>query len=170
MAKAIHYDVPETPKAPSANDELQALLETLHQQGLLRILNEVLQASPDISKVLLNGLNRRESRNAVQNISLIAMTLGRIPPERFVLFTDSLLSAAKALRESVNNKEDSNKAPGVLGAYKLLHDDDLWRAIQPLVAAVDALLRPLEQEEQDPAARREDEDNKANRNSDGAST
>ena len=169
MAKAIHYDVPETPKAPSANDELQALLETLHQQGLLRILNEVLQASPDISKVLLNGLNRRESRNAVQNISLIAMTLGRIPPERFVLFTDSLLSAAKALRESVNNREDS-KAPGVLGTYKLLHDDDLWRAIQPLVAAVDALLRPLEQEEQDPAARREDEDNKATRNSDGAST
>lgn len=156
MAKAIRYQVPETPKASTAEEELQTLLETLHQQGLLRIANDTLQASPDLAEVLLNGLNRYQTRNAVQNLSLILMSLGRVPPERFALIADGLIAALNALKESAST-ENHQSAPGITGVLRLLRDDQLWRSIQPLLAAVAELLSPLDKAEQDPAARRDQE-------------
>ncbi|BBI65539.1 hypothetical protein HSBAA_PA_1420 (plasmid) [Vreelandella sulfidaeris] len=33
---------------------------------------------------------------------------------------------------------DNKEAPGIRGLYKLLHDDELWHAIQPLLAGLRA--------------------------------
>ena len=44
------------------------------------------------------------------------------------------------------NKEEASKgeAPGVSGVYKMLHDDELWHAIQPLLAGIRAFSERLD--------------------------
>ena len=151
MTNAINYEFAKAETSTSARAELETLLETLHQQGLLRLLTELLQASPELSEIMLSGLNRVESRNAVQNIALILMGLGRVPPERFAQLSESLSAACHAVQEHAT-RPSHTKAPGLIGVYKLLNDDELWQALQPLLEALKGLQQPLTKTPQSPAA------------------
>lgn len=153
MAKAIHYEVAPPPKEDAAREELDQLLHKLHETGILRLLNDFLSASPEVTKMLLNGLNREESRNALQNVLLLVMGIGRISPERFSLLTGALGQGVEDLQQSAGQRE-SNKAPGVTGVYKLLHDDALWQSLYPLLTALKSMTKDLDQPLEKPAAKR----------------
>ena len=82
MAKAIDYQV-EPPKiGPTAEEELQRLLQTLHEHGVLRLANDLVASNNDWLKVIVDGLSRKGSLNVIQNISVLLMALSTIPPEQ----------------------------------------------------------------------------------------
>lgn len=153
MAKAMHYEVPKPPKPDAAREELDQLLQTLHEAGVLRLANDVLKASPEVSKIVLEGLNKEESRNAVQNLSLLAMGLGRIPPERFAVITSAVIDGLEGMEQAAARSERQS-APGLTGAFKLLHDQALWRGLYPLITAIKGFSRRLGERPEKPAAKR----------------
>ncbi|HBI08853.1 MAG TPA: hypothetical protein DDY57_01615, partial [Franconibacter pulveris] len=82
MAKAIEYQV-EPPKiGPTAEEELQRLLQTLHEHGVLRLANDLVASNNEWMQVIVSGLSRKGSLNTIQNISVLLLALSTIPPER----------------------------------------------------------------------------------------
>ena len=148
MAERIGYDVKPAKIGPDAQDELQQLLENLHKHGMLRLANDLVCANSQIAKVVVDGLNKKGTLNALQNLSLLLMALSRIPPERFqkMVFavTDALDSASR------RPDPDAEEAPGLSGAYRMLNDEDLWRSLHPLIAGLKAFSRHLDRDEEKP--------------------
>lgn len=152
MAKSIPYEVPRRDHRETAEDELNRLLQSLHEQGVLRLINDLVVAYPQVSEILMRGLNQEESRNAVQNLCLLGTALGRIPPERF----DRLLEAVSvgvARSESALEKGES-QSPGLFGAFRLLQDGALWSAINPILGGFRAFSAAMRSPLRKPAERR----------------
>ncbi|MDY0884721.1 DUF1641 domain-containing protein [Dongia soli] len=149
MAERIGYDVKPTKTSPDAQDELQRLLDSLHKHGMLRLANDLVCANTQIAKVVVDGLNKEGTLNALQNLSLLLMALSRIPPARFqktvFAITDALDSASRYRPEP-----NEDEAPGLSGAYRMLNDEDLWRALHPLIAGLKAFSQHLDRDEEKP--------------------
>lgn len=144
MAEPIQY-TPTPPKiGPDAHEELERLLQTAHEHGVLRFMNDLIAANTEVASVLVNGLNTEGGRNAVQNLSALAMVLGRMPPNQFY----KVLFAMKDGLERMSQYRHSEKAeaPGVAGAYKMLHDESLWHAITPVLEALKVFAEGLDRE------------------------
>lgn len=145
MAERISYDIKPTKIGPDAHEELERLLQTLHEHGVLRLANNLVAANTQIAKVLVDGLNQEGTLNAIQNLSVLAMALSRIAPEQFykVVFAakDAFSQVSQHTPESQNTE-----APGVTGAYKMLHDEALWQAITPLMEGLKAFAAGLNKE------------------------
>lgn len=143
MAKAIEYQPEPAKIGPDANEELQRLLETLHQHGVLRLANDLVAANQEVAEVLVKGLQREGTLNAIQNISVILQALSSIPPERVYKLAFGLRDMAVALSDREQSEEQ--KAPGVHGAWKMLQDDDLWRSLSPLLNGIKAFSKRMEE-------------------------
>ena len=159
MAERIAHDVTPPPKiGPDAQEELDRLVQTLHEHGMLRFANDVVASNHELLRILVDGLNKPGSLNAIQNLSVIAMTLSALPPERFY----QVMFALKEGIEQVGNHrhgeaethshkdkskekdQEKDSAPGITGIYRMLHDDELWYAIQPILAGLRAFSERLD--------------------------
>lgn len=98
MAEPLHYQPTPTRTESSAQEALNELLENLHQHGFLRLANDMVKANNDIGKIVAAGLNRPGTQNAVQNLSLLFMTLSTVPPERFNHLLLALRDALLAMK------------------------------------------------------------------------
>lgn len=136
MAEPISYQPTPPQIGPSAREELEQLLETLHASGMLRLANDLAAGRQDIASIIFRGLNWQGSRNATQNVAALLMALGQIPPARFYKIATSLKDAVLAAADEPPAEQD---APGVRGFYHALKDEETWRALAPLVQAVMAL-------------------------------
>lgn len=136
MAKAILHEPSAAKLGPDAHDELEKLLQTLHESGTLRLLNDIVSARHPVAKTLVDGLNSAGTMNAVQNVAILFMALSRIHPNDFY----RIVHAIKALVEGAATPlaDATGAAPGVSGAWKMLHDDELWAAVWPLLAGLKA--------------------------------
>lgn len=157
MAKSIPYEVPRRETKITARDELDTLLENLHEQGILRLLNDIVVAYPQVSEILMRGLNRDDSRNAVQNLCLVFTALGQVPPERL----DRLIQAVTAgLERSESGLEKGeSRPPGFWGTLRLLQDNQLWAGLSPLTAGFQAFAAAMRAPVRKPAERRNNPDN-----------
>ncbi|MCF7203165.1 DUF1641 domain-containing protein [Pseudomonas oligotrophica] len=146
MAERIeNYRVRPPKIGATAEDELNQLLQTLHERGILRFANDLAGSQAEVMKVLVGGLSKPGTLNAIQNLSILGMALSRIPPEQFYKVAFALrdgFASVAGYQPEAHGKE----APGVSGAYRLLHDDDLWRAIAPLLAGLKTFAEGLERE------------------------
>ncbi|MDU6925451.1 DUF1641 domain-containing protein [Franconibacter helveticus] len=147
MAKAIEYQV-EPPKiGPTAEEELQRLLQTLHEHGVLRLANDLVASNNEWMQVIVSGLSRKGSLNTIQNISVLLLALSTIPPERMYKLAFGLRDfMAELSREEEQPESASNSAPGARGAWKMLHDDELWHSLTPLLNGLKAFSRRMEEE------------------------
>lgn len=149
MAERLNYDVKPTPIGPSAREELDTLLETLHQRGVLRLANDLAGSHDRLLKVLVDGLSKEGSLNAMQNLSILGMALSRIEPAEFYKIVFAFQSAFGAVgRYKPDEKHD--EAPGVTGAYKMLHDDELWAALMPIIEGLKTFATGLDKEAEKP--------------------
>jgi uncharacterized protein YjgD (DUF1641 family) len=147
MAKRIDFaapaGIPPMPAA-SADAELAALLQALHERGLLRLAADVVGALPRIGGVLAAETKESDIPAAIANLASLIGALGRIPPDAFAAALEKVGAAATA---------DTKAAPGLTGAVRLLRDEALWRGLAPVLDALRTLGAP-------PAARMEaDHDN-----------
>ncbi len=113
MAKAIDYEPEPAKIGPDAHEELERLLETLHQHGVLRLANDLVAANNAVAKVLVQGLQREGTLNVMQNISVIMLALSSLPPENVYKLAFGLRDMADALSEQDTSSEE--KAPGLQG-------------------------------------------------------
>ncbi|WP_338564803.1 hypothetical protein [Erwinia sp. E_sp_W01_6] len=88
----------------------------------------------------------------MQNISLLLMALSRVPPERFNQLLMALTDGANALSRQSDSTQQQG-APGIKGMIKLLRDEDLWRAVTPLLSAVRAFSASMEKAPEKPITR-----------------
>ncbi len=154
MAEPIQY-TPRPPKiGPDAHEELEQLLQTAHEHGVLRFMNDLIGANTEVASVLVSGLNSDGARNAVQNLSVLAMVLSRLPPGQFYKITFAVRDGLQCMSEYRQHDGDSedDEAPGVSGAYRMLHDEALWRAITPLVEALKVFADGLERDVDKPVS------------------
>ena len=149
MAQRLNYDVKPTPTEPTAREELDTLLETLHQGGILRFANDLAGSLQQLLKVLVDGMSKEGSLNAMQNLSILGMALSRIEPAQFYKTVFAFQSAFAAVgRYQPDDKHD--EAPGVTGAYKMLHDDELWAALMPIIEGLKTFASGLDKEAEKP--------------------
>lgn len=149
MAPRIGYDVPPTETGPDARQELDRLLATLHEKGVLRLANDLVGANTDIARVLIGGLSKKGTLDAIQNLSILLMVLSRIEPDQFYRMAFAVKDAVAAVGAH-RPAENGDGAPGLGGAYRMLNDDDLWRALRPLFAGLEAFASGLEREPEKP--------------------
>jgi len=143
MASRIDYEPPPPKLGPDAREELDRLLQTLHESGVLRFANDVAGAKTRVAQVIVDGLNQEGTLNAIQNLSVLLMALSRIPPADFyklVFAMTSGMSRASAWKPD----HDGDAAPGVSGAYRMLHDESLWHALMPLIEGMKAFSAALD--------------------------
>lgn len=153
MAEPLHYQPTLTRTEPSAQEALNELLENLHQHGFLRLANDMVKANNDIGKIVAAGLNRPGTQNAVQNLSLLFMTLSTVPPERFNHLLLALRDALLAMKPASDTAQQEKSAPGVSGVLKLLNDEALWQGIRPLLAALETFAHAMQGDEEKPITR-----------------
>ncbi|MCH2341834.1 MAG: DUF1641 domain-containing protein, partial [Pseudomonas sp.] len=145
----LNYDVKPTPTEPTAREELDTLLKTLHQGGILRFANDLAGSQQQLLKVLVDGMSKEGSLNAMQNLSILGMALSRIEPAQFYKTVFAFQSAFTAVgRYQPDDKHD--EAPGVTGAYKMLHDDELWAALMPIIEGLKTFASGLDKEAEKP--------------------
>ncbi|HLT98244.1 MAG TPA: DUF1641 domain-containing protein [Burkholderiaceae bacterium] len=152
MAKPIDYEVKPTPTDPTAREELDTLLQSLHERGVLRFANDVVCAQEDIAGIVVNGLSKQGTLNAIQNLSILGMALSRIPPEDFYKFVFGFKDAMSVLNTQAQS-ERRDDAPGVTGAYRMLKDEQLWQSISPLLEALKAFSSRMSEEPEKPVTR-----------------
>lgn len=152
MAQPIEWKVKPAHVGPDAHEALQQLLQSLHEHGVLRFANDLVCSQTKVAEVLVDGLSREGSLNAVQNAAALLMALSRIPPDRFYKLTTAFAAAVDTVaapheRERIEGDDGNDgAAPGVRGVYRMLHDDELWRALGPLADAVKTFAQHLDRE------------------------
>lgn len=142
MAERIYHDVTPPKIDMDAHEELEQLLETLHEHGVLRLVNNMVAANTGITSVLLEGAGKEGTLNVIHNLSALAMVLSTVPPERFYTLAMAFKEGADQLSERRPNKDQ--QPPGVSGAYKMLHDEQLWHAMGPLIEGLKAFAERLD--------------------------
>lgn len=143
MAERISHTVTPPNIGPDAHEELERLLQTLHEHGVLRFANDLVGANTEVAQVLVNGLGKPGSLNTIQNLSILGMVLSRIEPNDFYRVTFALRDALEKISQH-HPGESEHGSPGVSGAYKMLHDDQLWHAIMPIIDGLKAFAERLD--------------------------
>jgi uncharacterized protein YjgD (DUF1641 family) len=136
MAKRIDFAAPaavQPPAAATAEAELAALLQALHERGLLRLATDAVGALPRIGTVLAAETQESDIPAAIANLATLIGALGRIPPETLATATGQIGAPASP---------NAKAAPGLTGAVRLLRDEKLWRGLAPLLDALRGLGAP----------------------------
>lgn len=146
MAKPIDYAV-EPPKiGPDAHEELERLLQTLHEHGFLRLANDLAAANTQVAEVIVRGLSREGSLNVIQNLSVLAMALSTFPPGQFYKLVFGIRDMLAVISLGRQETEPEQEPPGVRGLYRMLNDDAFWQAITPIIEGMKAFTHRMEEE------------------------
>ncbi|ATF89011.1 MULTISPECIES: hypothetical protein [Burkholderia] len=134
MADPANPDSSSPAARPAAHDALGHLLDSLHQHGFLRVAHDFVDTNSHVAG-MLSGLDQPVVQNGMQNLIVLLTALSRIPPEQL---ERTALAAGDAIRHvtSWQPAAHHDTAPGVAGAYRLLHDEALWQALMPLLEAL----------------------------------
>ncbi|CAB3961747.1 MULTISPECIES: DUF1641 domain-containing protein [Burkholderia] len=134
---------------PGAHDALEHLLGSLHRHGFLHLASEVVSANARLADTFVDALDKPGMQSGMQNLAVLLMALSRIPPEQF---GKAVFAAADALHHigAWQPAQHAHVAPGVRGAYRLLHDEALWDALTPLLEGLKVFAQGLARDPETP--------------------
>lgn len=150
MAKPISYEPRPARADTTAREELDRLLETCHRHGLLRLANDLVAHNTEVAQVLVGGLSKPGTLNAIQNLSVLLMALSCIPPAEFYRLVFALADGAARVTAGPRDGHgapsvgDGGPSPGLMGVYRLLRDEQLWRALSPIIEGLKGFAEGLE--------------------------
>jgi len=150
MAEAISYQPRPARTQTTAHEELERLLETCHRHGVLRLANDLVASNTQIARIVVEGLKSEPVLDAIQNLCILLMALARIPPEEFYRVVFALKDGIGQLTASASEAAQSQEAPGLAGAYRLLQDEPLWQAMAPLANALKGFAAGLRKDVENP--------------------
>lgn len=155
MAERIDYTPPPNGDLdPSAQQEWERLLEGLHEHGFLRFANDLVRSNTQLAQILTDSLNREGSLNAIQNLSTLLIALSSIPPGQFHKTIYAARDAFVAMETEIRTEREQGKAPGLGGTFRLLKDDELWRALSPLIGGLKTFSKGLDRDVERPVSDR----------------
>ena len=137
MAKPLAF-TPSPPDAPDAateaRDELDRLLVALHERGVLRLLNGLLAAGPEVSAIALDGLNSPSGQRAVRNAAVLGEAATRIDPEQLATLVGGVTRGI-----AVASTRMAQEPPGTVSLARALHDPDVRRGMNVMLGFLKAL-------------------------------
>lgn len=151
MTERPPSDVTPPAPEPGAHDALEHLLDSLHRHGFLHLASEVVGANARLAGTFVDALDKPGMQSGMQNLATLLMALSRIPPEQF---GKAVFAAADALHHvgAWQPAQHEHVAPGVRGAYRMLHDEALWDALTPLLDGLKVFAQGLARDPQTPVA------------------
>ena len=143
MAKAIQYKYePSPPPVDTAQDDLDRLVQTLHEEGILRILNSAVSQKNGVLEVALDQLDSQGGRNLVDNVMVLVEALTVTDPDAAqALLTGTQKGLAKA-QESL--KDDP---PGAFSLVGKLSSPDVRRGLHAALSLLEGLGQHLHEVE-----------------------
>lgn len=150
MAQPIQFTVRPPRTEPTAQEEWQKLLQTCHEHGVLRLANDLVAANAEVTRLLLEKAAGPQMLSLIQNLSVLALAVSSLPPEKLYKLVFAARDAAAALIGEP--AVPPTRPPGMIGAWRMLHDEPLWRGMAPLLNALKAFAAGLERPEQPPVS------------------
>lgn len=137
MAKPITF-TPPPPDAPDATadarDELDHLLVALHERGVLRLLNGLLAAGPEVTTVALDGLNSPGGQRAIRNAMVLGETATKIDPMHLESLATGIVRGIDAAEHRL-----AQEPPSTISLAKALRDPDVRRGMNAILGFLKAL-------------------------------
>ncbi|GEM_PF-3031141 len=137
MAKPITF-TPPPPDAPDttadARDELDHLLVALHERGVLRLLNGLLAAGPEVSTIAINGLNSAAGQRAVRNAVVLGEVATKLDPNHLETLLNGVVHGIAAAVDRLDEEP-----PSTISLAKALRDPDLRRGMNVMLGFLKAL-------------------------------
>ena len=137
MAKPLTYDPPPIPQ-DTAQDDLERLLQTLHERGVLRLLNGLVGQSDDVLGVALAQLDSKGGKNALVTFSLLIKVLIETDPETAQSLLTGTQKGLVAAQASLHGEPPSRLA--LLGK---LNDREVRRGLYAVLSLLGGLGKHL---------------------------
>jgi uncharacterized protein YjgD (DUF1641 family) len=154
MAKRLDYTVPAADPGEKtrheAYAELDALVLSLHEHGVLRLLRDVSGSLSELALLVTRELNNERGYDALANFYVLARLAGRLPAKDFERVAEAMGDGFATLGRTPPG--DEPYPPGLTGAYSLLKDEELWNALGPVLESVKAFATRLRASESEDAS------------------
>lgn len=135
MAEPLPYrPLPSQPPRDPAWEELDALVQTLHTHGVLRLARTAVAAAPELAAITTDTVNHSRGIDILRNLAQAADGAARLDPDDIA----RTFAGASAALAALNDPATPRPRGGLRGTFDLLRDEDLWRAAGPLLGAVKA--------------------------------
>ncbi len=135
MAEPLPYrPLPSQPPRDPAWEELDALVQTLHTHGVLRLARTAVAAAPELAAITTDTVNHSRGIDILRNLAQAADGVGRLDPQDIA----RTFAGAGAALAALNDPATPQPRSGLRGTFDLLRDEQLWRAAGPLLGAVKA--------------------------------
>jgi uncharacterized protein YjgD (DUF1641 family) len=123
MAQPIPFVTPQrkTDSPEAAIQSALALLEVLHDRGVLSLLRGLVGAGDQVVEILTSAVNSPEAIQGIRNFLLLTKFFATIPPD----ILDSLVRTAVAGAE----REKTNRAPSLLHLLRRLNSENTRHAL-----------------------------------------
>ena len=138
MAKELDYHFegtarlqprPSPSQLPAARDEWEQLLQTLHETGALRTMNDFAARGDKVMEVVLDQLNSDSGRKLISAVLALGKVITELPPDGMERLTHGIRHGLDESRTSLEGDP-----PGTLALVRMLHEPETRRAIGGLLA------------------------------------
>lgn len=150
MAQPIQKVIRTTPVAdpiasakPNATEDLQLLLEELHESGILEAARSLIAAKESATKIAVEQMVRGEVVTAINNVMAIGAVLTKVDTNHFSQLAEGLKAGFVQGEKAVKK----NKKVGLFHLSKALKDPDVNRAIRYGLGFLQGLGKHLPEEE-----------------------
>lgn len=124
-----------------AREELEGLLETLREAGVLRLLNALAARGPEALELLVERLDAPAGRNGLGNLAVLARALGELEPAAL----DRFLEASRRGLAEAGERVRADP-PGALALLGRSNDEDVRRGLWAVLSFLGALGRALRED------------------------
>ncbi len=140
MAKPLTYTPTPVPQ-DTARDDLERLLQTLHERGVLRLLNGLVGQSDGVLSVALGQLESQKGENALGTLTVLLKALTETDADAAQAFLTGTQKGLAAAHESLHHDPPSQLA--LLGK---LNDPGVRRGLYAVLSLLEGLGRHLHEQ------------------------
>jgi len=143
MATRLEYLPPTSAPFPTAHDELNDLIETLHDSGTLRVLNGFFGRFGAVNEALLEELKTTPGKNLLGSLLFVGECLTKMP-------VDDLQRVASGVSVGLKRADATlrEEPPSTLGLFRLMREPDTRRAIAAMLVLLNAVGAELGRQEE----------------------
>jgi uncharacterized protein YjgD (DUF1641 family) len=134
MAGRLEYLAPQQAPFPTAHDEFNDLIETLHDSGTLRVLNGFFGRFGAVNEALLSELKTPPGQNLLGSLLFLGECLTKLP-------VDDLQRVASGVGVGLKRADATlrEEPPSTLGLFRMMREPDTRRAIAATLALLNAI-------------------------------
>lgn len=137
MAKPLTYTPLPVPQ-DTAQDDLERLLQTLHEHGVLRLLNGLVGQSDGVLSVALGQLESKKGENALGTLTVLLKALTETDSDAAQAFLTGTQKGLAAAQESL-----LREPPSRLALLSKLNDPEVRRGLYAVLSLLEGLGRHL---------------------------